>query len=55
MELIKEGQRKGVWDYNQVAPVTPRPDANGNPTIPLGMSNKSGTPADVEAKMGVVK
>ena len=55
VELIKEGQRKGVWDYNQVAPVTPNSDAKGQPTIPLGMSNKSGTPADVEAKMGVVK
>lgn len=55
VELIKEGQRKGVWDYNQVTPVKPNPDAKGEPTIPLGMSNKSGTSADVEAKMGVVK
>jgi hypothetical protein len=55
VELIKEGQRKGVWDYNQVAAVTPNPASKGDPTIPLGMSNKSGTPADIEAKMGVVK
>lgn len=84
VELIKEGQRKGVWDYQfpypeethwydfgktatenttgrvspsatVVPPVTPNPNAKGEPTIPLGMSNKSGTPADVEAKMGVVK
>jgi curli production assembly/transport component CsgG len=55
VELIKEGQRKGVWDYNQVAPATVNPNAKGQPTIPLGMSNKTGLPADVEAKLGVVK
>ena len=55
VELIKEGQRKGVWDYQQVAPATVNPDAKGEATIPLGMSNKAGTPADLEAKMGVVK
>ena len=55
VELIKEGQRKGVWDYNQPAPVIPNPEAKGEPTIPMGMSNKTGLPADVEAKLGVVK
>jgi len=55
VELIKEGQRKGVWDYVQVAPVVPNPEANGTATIPLGMSKNPSLPADVEAKIGIVK
>ena len=55
VELIKEGQRKGVWDYAQVAPVVVNPNAKGEPTIPIGMSNRTELPADVEAKLGVVK
>jgi len=56
VELVKEGQRKGVWDYRTtVDPVTPKPSASGDATIPLGMSKPSDTPADQAAKMGTIK
>jgi len=55
IELIKEGQRKGVWDYSQIKEVPISAIPTKTPTIPLGMSPSKGTPADVEAKMGVVK
>jgi hypothetical protein len=56
VELIKEGERKGVWDYRTtIDPVTPNPTASGDATIPLGMSRHSDTPADQAAKMGAVK
>jgi curli production assembly/transport component CsgG len=56
VELIKEGERKGVWDYRTtIDPVTPNTKASGDATIPLGMSKSAETPADQAAKMGVVK
>jgi len=55
VELIKEGQRKGVWDYGTIMEAQPNPAISATPSIPLGMSSKKDTPADVAAKMGVVK
>jgi curli production assembly/transport component CsgG len=54
VELIKEGQRKGVWDYGSIMEVQPNPNAS-TPNIPLGMSPKKDVPADIAAKTGIVK
>ena len=56
VELIKEGEKKGVWDFmSNIAPVNPNSEAGGNAIIPLGMSKSNDTPADQAAKMGTVK
>jgi hypothetical protein len=56
VELIKEGERKGVWDYTKVADVDPNATPKSSVTLPLSQSkNTSGLPADVAAKEGVVK
>jgi curli production assembly/transport component CsgG len=56
VELIKEGERKGVWNYTTVADVDPNATPKSNVTLPLTQSkNTSGQPADVAAKEGVVK
>ena len=56
VELIKEGERKGVWDYRTTVDGVPA-DAQPRtePTIPLGMSKSPDVPADVSAKIGEVK
>jgi curli production assembly/transport component CsgG len=55
VELIKEGERKKIWDFKQPNPVTsvvPKSD----PVIPVGTTAPgSDVPADEAAKMGIVK
>jgi curli production assembly/transport component CsgG len=56
VELVKEGQRKHIWDYKTtVTPINTDGNVKGDATIPLGMSTKPDIPADQAAKMGVVK
>jgi curli production assembly/transport component CsgG len=56
VELIKEGERKGVWNFRTaIDPVRTVGDSVREPNIPIGTSNKNDTSADVAAKMGVVK
>ena len=56
VELVKEGERKGVWDFiTKIKPVDIESSASGNATIPLGMSKPIETPADQAARMGTIK
>jgi len=56
VELVKEGERKGVWDYRvAIDPIAPDAKPKANANIPLGMSKPSDTPADQAARMGTVK
>ena len=56
VELIREGERRGVWDYRAtVEGVTPRQGVSGTPNIPIGAAPTRDTPADVAAKTGAVK
>ena len=56
VELVKEGQRKGVWDYRTaIDPVAADAKPKANANIPLGMSKPTDTPADQAAKMGTIK
>jgi len=56
VELIKEGERRRVWDYREkIEAATPNPKASGNANIPVGMSKTIDTPADVAARTGAVK
>lgn len=56
VELIKEGERKHIWDYKvSVTPVNVTSDSKTDPVIPMGMSKKTDVPADQAAKVGVVK
>ena len=56
VELIKEGERRGVWDYREkISAAVPNSRASGNANIPVGMSKTNEAPADVAAKTGAVK
>lgn len=56
VELIKEGERRGVWDYRAtVEGATPRPGATGTPNIPVNNAKGGAVPDDIAAKSGTVK
>jgi curli production assembly/transport component CsgG len=56
VELIKEGERKGVWEYADVAKVDPSATPKNNSALSLPQENKStSVSADVAAREGVVK
>jgi hypothetical protein len=57
VELIKEGQRKGVWDFAQVSEISPNATPKTNAPLALEPSKKgsTGKPADMAVKEGEVK
>jgi len=57
IELIKEGERKSIWDYKTTAQsqIPQSAPLEGTPTIPVGMNKTPKVPADVAVKTGDIK
>jgi curli production assembly/transport component CsgG len=58
VELIKEGERKGVWDYRtsvEAVPTDAKLGKNKTPNIPLGMNKGADMPIDQVIKSGNIK